>query len=296
MVVRELFKKFITEKRLQGLSDDSIMSYRNIIGIFIDYVGADLPLCDLSKDLVDKFILHCLDSHLARNTVVTYIRNAKVFLCWIYENDDLSFNPHKIKKPRAPKKKVQIYSDAEVVRIFNSISTSVEWITLRNKAIVSLMYDSGIRQGEVCRLLRKDLDFERKLFKVIGKGAKEHFVPMGNASVSFLQAYLAKCPYKDAQSVFLLRNGQPITRNAIRLFVNRLKHQTGLDISSHKFRHNFATNYCLDNLQSTGSSNVYDLSILMGHESIETTKRYEHFAHELVAVQKHQSHLDSILH
>ena len=59
--------------------------------------------------------------------------------------------------------------------------------------------------------------------------------------------------------------------------MNHLKHDTGLDLSSHKLRHNFATNYYIDNLRETGNSNTYDLSILMGHESIETTKKYEHF-------------------
>lgn len=62
--------------------------------------------------------------------------------------------------------------------------------------------------------------------------------------------------------------------------------------SSHKLRHNFATNFCIDNINEKGNSCVYDLSILMGHESIETTKKYEHFAHELVVAKNNISHLD----
>lgn len=295
MTLYEAFEKFILDKRLQGLTSDSIKSYKNIVGIFISYVGADCDVLQLTKSLVDDFILHCLESSLAKNTKCTYIRNAKIFLCWIYDNYDLSFNPYKIKKPKEPKKKVRIYSNDEIISVFQAITSSVSWITLRNKAIVSLMYDSGIRQSEVCALLRSDIDFERMVFKVFGKGAKERYVPLGAASKAFILEYYNLCPYKDVKHVFLSRFGEPISRNAIRLFVNRLKHNTGIDVSSHKFRHNFATNYCLDNLQETGNTHVYDLSILMGHESIETTKRYEHFAHELVAVKSHHSHLDSIL-
>lgn len=67
------------------------------------------------------------------------------------------------------------------------------------------------------------------------------------------------------------------------------------DLSSHKLRHNFATNYCIDHVRQTGKTDVYDLSILMGHESIETTKKYEHFAHEIIAAENNISHLDMCL-
>ena len=72
------------------------------------------------------------------------------------------------------------------------------------------------------------------------------------------------------------------------------KKKLPFDLSSHKLRHNFATNYCVDNLRKNGNSCVYDLSILMGHESMETTKKYEHFAHELLAVEDNHSHLDKV--
>ncbi len=65
-------------------------------------------------------------------------------------------------------------------------------------------------------------------------------------------------------------------------------------IYTDKLRHNFATNYCVDKLRKNGNSCVYDLSILMGHESMETTKKYEHFAHELLAVEHNHSHLDKV--
>ena len=81
----------------------------------------------------------------------------------------------------------------------------------------------------------------------------------------------------------------------MRLFVNRLQHKLPFDLSSHKLRHNFATNYCIDHVRQTGKTDVYDLSILMGHESIETTKKYEHFAHEIIATENNISHLDMCL-
>lgn len=129
--------------------------------------------------------------------------------------------------------------------------------------------------------------------KVTGKGAKERLVSLGRASREFLDYYLSLCPHK-SEYVFVGRLGAPITTNTVKIFVNKLKHKTGIDISSHKLRHNFATNYCIDSIRATGNSNVYDLSILLGHESIETTRIYEHFAHEILALENTRSHLDKV--
>lgn len=129
---------------------------------------------------------------------------------------------------------------------------------------------------------------------VTGKGSKDRLVPLGYVSLALLDDYFSQCPYNASEWVFVGRYGKPVTSNTIKLFVNRLKHQLPFDLTSHKLRHNFATNYCLDNLRETGNSHVYDLSILMGHESIETTKCYEHFAHEIIATENRHSHLDGI--
>lgn len=292
--LHDLFDQFIREKRLQALSEYTIDSYKNILGIFFEYIGTDLAIGDLTRSKVDDYIFSLMERNLAKATVSTYVRNVRIFLTWIYNNHEMGFDPRKIKVPKSPKKKVQVLSDEEIVRVFEKAATSVPWITARNRVIIALMLDSGVRQGEICGLQKNHFNTEKMIFKVTGKGAKERFVPLGQLSKDLLEQYYALCPFSSSEHVFVDRLGRPLSRNAIRVFMNRLKHQTGLDISSHKFRHNFATNYCLDNLQSTGNSNVYDLSILMGHESIETTKRYEHFAHELIAAKSHCSHLDAL--
>lgn len=105
-----------------------------------------------------------------------------------------------------------------------------------------------------------------------------------------LAQYYSVCPYQ-SDFVFVNQDGSILTGNAVRLFTYRLQKKLGFKFSSHGLRHNFATNYILDNLEDRHTSGVYDLSILMGHESVETTKRYEHIAHELIAAKAHNSHL-----
>lgn len=119
-------------------------------------------------------------------------------------------------------------------------------------------------------------------------------VSLGSLSSKLVKDYIEKCPFTMDKQVFLDRRGNVLSGNAVRLFVYRLEKQLDFKFSSHKLRHNFATNFCINNIREKGQTCVYDLAVLMGHESIETTKKYEHFAHEMIAAENCISHLDNV--
>ncbi len=294
MTLNEALELFLYQKELSGLANGSVNNYRRTLSLFLSALGSDLPIDSVSRDIVERYILNLLKRPLSRATVSSYVRNIRIFLRWIYIEYELPFDPAKIKVPRSPKKNVYIYSDSETRQIFDLVYTSEPWLTARNRAIVALMLDSGLRQCEVCGLRMEDVDLERCLMKITGKGAKDRMVPLGKMSREFINDYLEKCPYPIHAYLFLDRRGNMLSGNAVRLFVYRLQKQLPFKFSSHKLRHNFATNFCIDNVREKGQTCVYDLSILMGHESIETTKRYEHFAHEIIAAENSISHLDNI--
>ena len=85
-----------------------------------------------------------------------------------------------------------------------------------------------------------------------------------------------------------------MTNNAVKIFVNKLSKEVGFELSSHKLRHNFATNYCIDQYEEVGQVDIYRLMILMGHEDIETTRRYLHHANEIIGARSCISHLDKV--
>lgn len=294
MTVQEGLEEFLFQKKLAGLSPNTINAYQNMISIFIGFIGPNLPVESLSMEIVRKYISMTLDRSVSISTKSSYIRNMKIFLRWLDDESGLSFDCRKIKVPKSRRRHVHIMTDSEIECLFSSVTSAIPWITARDRAILALMLDSGIRQGEVCNLKKCDIDYERMIMKVTGKGAKERMVALGVASGEFLAHYLSICPFQ-SDYVFLGRLGAPITTNTVKVFVNRLKHKLGFDFSSHKLRHNFATNYCIDSIRATGNSNVYDLSILLGHESVETTRIYEHFAHELLVLENRNSHLDRVL-
>lgn len=294
MTLDDCAKEFIFQKELAALSPATIKDYRNFIDIFFKYIDKSLPLDSVSYDLVSECLRRLIRGQYSKNTISTYIRNIRIFLRWIYREYGLPFDPGKIIVPKRPKKAVRVLNDAEVRFLLDSVESSFEWIRERNRAIIAFMLDSGLRLSEICGLKKENLDSDHMVAKITGKGAKDRFVPMGKFVFQLINEYLALCPYKNTEYVFLGRYGAVITQNAIKVFMNELKHKTGLDISSHKLRHNFATNFCIDSLKETGSTNTADLAAIMGHESSETTKQYEHFAVQMVAAEFHRSHLDGV--
>ncbi len=143
-------------------------------------------------------------------------------------------------------------------------------------------------------LQRAGISLTANRMTVRGKGDKDRTVPLGQLTRHFMLEYLSLCPYSDT-AVFVNRRGQPLTCNAVKLFVSRLADTLPFELSSHKLRHNFATNYCLDQYRTHGQVDIYRLMYLMGHEDIETTRRYLHMANEILSSQGCISHLDGIM-
>ena len=293
MTLVQAYNEFMLDKKAQGITDKSLVSYKDILHIFIDYIGENIPIESIGINDMRKYAIMLRNKKLSQATQATYMRNVKIFMRWIQDEYGLAFDAKKIRVPKSPKKKVKIYDNGDIEHIFSGIKSKVEWIEIRNKAMVALMLDSGLRQCELCRLKRADINQKEKYIIVYGKGNKERYVPIGEFALNILNAYYAICPY-DGGCVFYNLDGSPLSGNAVRLFTHRLQRELGFKFTSHALRHNFATHYIMDNLEERNTSGVYDLSIIMGHESIETTKSYEHLAHEIIAVKSSNSHLDKV--
>lgn len=240
------------------------------------------------------YIQMLLKRPLSKATKATYIRHLKIFLRWCESEYGAVYQAKQIKVPKSPKRSVKIYSDSDVREIFDSIYAETPWLAYRNKCIVALMYDSGLRQSEVCSLLRSKISFSENRMIVHGKGDKERTVPIGKLTQHFMRLYMEACPY-EMDRVFVNRRGEPLTCNAVKLFMSKIADELPFELSSHKLRHNFATNYCIDQYDKYGQVDIYRLMYLMGHEEIETTQRYLHFAMEIIASRGAISHLDNIL-
>lgn len=228
----------------------------------------------------------------------TYLRSIKVFIRFMEDNDILPEGrlAKRIKIPRTPKRVIQLFTPEEMSKIFDAVDTESPWISARNKLIIAHMYDSGLRQGEIPKLMYKDIDFKKKVMLIHGKGDKERLVPYGKVTDKFLQEYLKLCPYKDRPWLICGRRGEEATQNGIKKMMLKLANETGLpELSSHKLRHNFATNWCIEGYLRDGYVDNIKLAVIMGHEDIHTTQRYMHEAQSVVSTTHFRSHLDGIM-
>lgn len=294
MTLKKAFDRFVYEKRLKGLSDMSIYDYKILVGLFVGYTGPDSDICSINREGIESYIEYHLERGLSRSTLATYVRNLKIFLIWLECTYNIDLDASSIIVPKTPKTMPYIYSSADIALIFQNVTCEIEWLQLRNRSMIALMLDSGLRQSEICQLSLSDIDFHTGIIKVHGKGNKERLVPLGDVSKQFIRDYMRSCPYS-LEHLFVSRIGEPVTPNTLKKMIGKIARKLPFELSCHKLRHNFATNYCLDQYDQYGKIDIYSLMSIMGHENIKTTERYMHIATQILASKQHISHLDRIL-
>lgn len=149
---------------------------------------------------------------------------------------------------------------------------------LRDRAIIEMLYSSGVRVGELISLKIKDMDFKGKTVNVLGKGKKERLLPVTTQAIDSIENYLLKRPTgKDKDSIiFCNLKGEPITERGVQYIIDTLARNCGIyrKITPHMLRHSFATHF-LEN-----GMNLRYLQALLGHSNLSTTEIYTHLSIE----------------
>ncbi len=213
-------------------------------------------------------------------TIARYLTAINNFYKYLVEKSILPENPcESIKMPKLEKKLPNYLTIEEVDNLLNiRASTTYE---LRNKAMLEVLYATGMRISELCNLTMSNLFLEDNLVKVFGKGSKERLVPISNTAIKALEDYLKfgrnellgthTCEY-----VFISSRHTKITRQAFFKFIKKLCHEKGIkkNISPHILRHSFAT-HLLNN-----GADLRVVQELLGHSDIATTQIYTHLSNE----------------
>ncbi len=218
-------------------------------------------------------------SRLADNTLHTHTRRIKTFLVWCLQEEEFSDlvserMVRRIALPKVASKVMRLITPGEFERLYEACGIArYTGQTQRNRAILCLLYDTGIRSAELCGLHLAEVYFLEgdNFLRVLGKGRKQREVGFGQRTRKALRVYIYRHrKASQAQThVFLSRRGSPLTPSGLEQILYHLADKAGIErISAHKFRHSFAVNY----LQRGGD--LFKLSRLLGHESIQTTQRY----------------------
>lgn len=295
MTVKNYIDEFLQYHRKHGNKVSTITDYIYHLKPFIRFVGEETEIENITNELIYEFADDLLSQKYSKATVSSYMRASKIFCRWLCDRNIIELIIKDIPSYTMPARDCPIYTNEEIKQILASCKTSKKWMTTRNQLFISFMIDSGMRQIEVVRLKKQDVDRGQKRIKVFGKGDKYRYVPLGTVTKILLDKYLEECPYKETDYIFLSDDGTQLTGNAIRIVTNRMKKALGFKFSSHILRHNFATNYLLLKYEQTGRIDMYGLKVIMGHVSTSTTQLYVHLVQSLIACRDAPSKLDTIL-
>lgn len=219
---------------------------------------------------------------LSSYTVHGHARAVRAFLNWCTQEDDLEDlvsekTTKKIKMPKIEQKVIEIFTDAQIKAFFVACDREyTKELAIRDKAILSVLLDTGVRADELCTLKLEHLHLDRDdpYLKVMGKGRKEREIGFGNKTRLAIARYLRiRKPQSQVKTdvVFLSKFNQPLTVSGLDQLIYRLADWArveGVRASCHTWRHTFAVNY----LKNGGD--LYILSRLMGHTSIAVTTVY----------------------
>ena len=292
MTVIDAYRLFMQEQQFRGNSKYTIEYYKRSLKMFLDFCTPELDIEELDIILFKSYQLYILENrNINKISVWTYARAVKVFLRWLFFENYIDVNINKLQLMRANKEVILPLSDKEVKQLLNIYSNST-FMNCRNKSIIMLMLDCGLRLGEIVNLQLDDIDFVNHYLVINGKGSKQRVVPFGSALSGQLAIYF---DYRNSvssvsSSVFLTQKNTSITHNTIKMLFARIKKIKGFArIYPHLLRHTFATNYIYN------GGNLEVLRVLMGHSTINITQIYIHLAAQISLInEKHQSHLDKL--
>jgi len=273
----ENFKNYLKLER--GLSINSIKSYEFDIVQFKNFIienKIDESPKKCSKSTVKRYLYKNFSNKKTRSQARS-ISALKGFFNYLLFEGKINSSPlNDIESPKIENKLPEVLTEDEIKRLISSVKIDSEF-GQRNKAIIEVLYGTGIRVSELTELKMSNIFFNENIIKVTGKGNRERFVPLGKIASIEIKKYLnarekLKIDSKFSDILFLNRYGRQLTRSMIFKVINDSSKNAGIDkkISPHTLRHSYAT-HLLKN-----GADLRTIQLILGHESITTTEIYTH--------------------
>jgi integrase/recombinase XerD len=249
----------------KGLSPHSIEAYGRDIKGFVEKFSP--PFC---QEQIIQHLSFLKNQGYASSSIARALIALKVFCRFLFREEILEKDiSHAIESPKLWQLLPEVLSMEEAERLLNLPFVGTDR-GARDKAILELLYGSGLRVSELCDLTLYSVDEEG--VKVLGKGGKERVVPIGKKALAAIDHYLGfrdRCP---SERLFLSRRGKPLNRGAVWRIVKHYAKKAGIEksVSPHTLRHSFATH-----LLEMGAD-LRVIQEMLGHANIATTDRYTH--------------------
>ncbi len=268
----------------KGLSANTLKSYNYEINLYQTYLEDKLSIIDIekvSKEDIESYLKYCYLKNEDSKTISHKITTIYNFHNYLLREKVIKDNQAEfIDRPKLAKHLPYTLTIKEIDKLLDIALVTV--FDYRDKAMLELMYGTGLRVSELVSLTVYDVDFYNAFLRIKGKGSKERIVPINNASLKYLKLYLdRRClllKKKTSDELFLNARGEGISRQGFFKNLKKILAKKGMptNISPHSLRHSFAT-HLIEN-----GADLRSVQTMLGHSDITTTKIYTHISNEKV--------------
>ena len=287
-ITPNLIKHYADYLRLElSLSENSVEAYGHDVHLFLQYLesqGLSVNVNEITQETIENFFAYLYDLNIGTTSQARILSGLKSFWRYLTQENLTEKDPTVlISSPTLGRHLPEVLTYEEIQKMIDSIDLS-QPTGHRNKAMIEVMYGSGLRVSELVGLQISDIYREDGFLRIFGKGSKERLVPIGDSSLKILFQYIDGARLhitpkpKFTDIVFLNSRGMGLTRQMVFLIVKDLEKKNGITktISPHTFRHSFATHLL------EGGANLLAVQQMLGHASVSTTEIYTHISDELL--------------
>ena len=282
---KKLLSDYIIELKTikQRDKDTTVNSYSEDIYKYLEYMESKniSSALDISYNNLLDYLKYLDDNKYEVSSVARKIVSIKAFHKYLSENYKVVDASTKINTPKFYRKLPNILTIEEVDNLLDiKLDTPFDY---RNKAMLELMYSSGLRVSELINLELSDIDLSNNYVRCFGKGSKERIVPVGEYSSKYLSIYINE--YRDSmkkgyytEKIFLNNHGKEMTRQGFFKIIKKIAKDKGINknITPHMLRHSFAT-HLLNN-----GADLRTIQEMLGHSSISTTQIYTNVTNDIL--------------
>jgi integrase/recombinase XerC len=270
----EHFYGYLAAER--NVSPHTLNAYRSDLELFREFIlreqGGDASVDTVSHLTIRKYMALLHKDH-RKSSVGRSLAAIRAFYKYLLREGKVRKNPAELVSTPKKEKKVPFHLNIDEVTALVEAPREDHILGLRDKVILETLYSCGIRVSELTGMNVGDVDMDRCMVRVLGKGAKERIVPLGRHARTSIAAYLAarKNPSHDAPFLLNARGGRLTGRSVARIVDKHiLKLAAMKKISPHTLRHTFATHLL------EGGADLRAIQELLGHASLSTTQKYTH--------------------
>jgi integrase/recombinase XerD len=280
-MIKDVENRFFNYLRVErGLSANTLVAYRNDLEKLAAFAqAAGKELISLERDDLMRFMQHLHEQGLEPRSVARALVTVRSFFKYLVLDGLLKRDPSvNLESPKSWQSLPKFLIAEEVERLLEAPDASTD-TGLRDKAMLEVLYATGLRVSELVGLKVNDLNLDMGFLTTLGKGSKERTVPLGQSAIGWLRHYLSLrsrwLADKTSPLLFLSKSGSPVSRQAFWKLIVEYGNRAKIGhITPHLLRHSFAT-HLLEN-----GADLRSVQLMLGHSDISTTQIYTHVTNE----------------